>query len=160
MKCLVFSDSHGSSYAMKSALSAHRDAEAVFFLGDGLSDAELISEFDRARTWFYVRGNCDFKTAVFGETVEKTGEVTLLGKKIVYTHGDLYAVKYGSEGLVSLARERGADIVLFGHTHSACEHYENGVWYLNPGAASGYSPSYGILTLTENGVLFSTAYFM
>jgi predicted phosphodiesterase len=47
MKCLVFSDSHGSSYGMLKALALHPDAEVVFFLGDGLSDADSVEYSDR-----------------------------------------------------------------------------------------------------------------
>jgi predicted phosphodiesterase len=46
---------------MREALSRHRDAEAVFFLGDGLSDIESFINADLGkRTWFFVRGNCDY----------------------------------------------------------------------------------------------------
>ena len=41
MKCLVFSDSHRNTRNMREALLRNPDAEVVFFLGDGLSDADL-----------------------------------------------------------------------------------------------------------------------
>ena len=43
MKCLCFSDSHGTSAYMRRALKMHPDAEVVFFLGDGLSDLEELT---------------------------------------------------------------------------------------------------------------------
>ena len=67
----------------------------------------------------------------------------------------MYQVKYGLENIKSLARERKADIVLFGHTHTEYEEYvsdEHPFYLFNPGSASD---GYGVLTLTENTVLFS-----
>ncbi len=159
MKCLIFSDSHGNISHMQSALNLHKDAEVVFFLGDGLGDAEMLSEFDSTKTWFFVRGNCDFRSTVLGREIPKIDNVMLCGKKIVFTHGDLFSVKYGDEGLHALSAETKADIILFGHTHTPGEFYHDGVYYFNPGSISGYSPSYGVLSLDENCILFSVGSF-
>ena len=155
MKCLIFSDSHGSPSFILEALDRHRDAEVVFFLGDGLSDADSIANYDSRRSWVAVRGNCDFCNLFCGKEAAKTEQITLMGKKILATHGDLYQVKYGLENIKSLALTHKADIVLFGHTHSPHEEYVGGehpFYLFNPGQASR---SYGILTLRENTVLFS-----
>ena len=165
MKCLCFSDSHGTSANMRRALKMHRDAEVVFFLGDGLSDfEELIS--DRTRAWLAVRGNCDLISEIGGNFVKKLDSITLGGKKIVYTHGDLYGVKYGTDGVIALAREEGADIVLFGHTHTPLERYisdgEKPIYLFNPGSvgvAYNTDTSYGIIDITDKGVLFSHGKF-
>lgn len=164
MKCLVFSDSHGDAYYINQALRDHPDAELVFFLGDGLSDIEPFVAASRKRCWLSVRGNCDFREYLLGESVPKTDEITVMGKKIVITHGDLYSAKLGMDKLIYLAEERCADIVLFGHTHRAEESYISvggrGVWFFNPGSVStayGNRTSYGILTLDEKSVLFSVA---
>ena len=105
--------------------------------------------------WIAVRGNCDFRCLFCDGEAQKTEEIFLEGRKIIATHGDLYQVKYGLENIKSLAQSRKADIVLFGHTHLAYEEYaggENPFYLFNPGSAS---QSYGILTLSENAVLFS-----
>ena len=88
MKCLCFSDSHGTSAYMRRAIKMHPDAEVIFFLGDGLSDAEELI-YDRTKAWFAVRGNCDYVGTLGGNLVKKLDSVTLSGKKIVFTHGDL-----------------------------------------------------------------------
>ena len=158
MKCLVFSDSHGNNAFMKTALSMNRDAEVVFFLGDGLSDVELLAYEDAKRKWIVVKGNCDFHTCFCGEPVSKTEEIHLEGRKILLTHGDLYNVKYGFDVIKRYAMKREADIVLFGHTHTKHEEYVNGdkpFYLFNPGSISSNDYSFGILTLTENSVLFS-----
>lgn len=142
---------------MTLALSAHPDAEVVFFLGDGLSDAELVSSGDASRAWLTVAGNCDYEPTFRDAFVKKTEAITLEGQRIAYTHGDLYGAKYGIGGLAKLASETNASIVLFGHTHQPLEQYiptEDGGFYLfNPGNIGG--GSYGVMLLREDGVLLS-----
>lgn len=157
MKCLIFSDSHGNTRNMKEAIARNSDAEVVLFLGDGLKDADTLAANDGIRAWLAVAGNCDYVPLFKDGFVKKTDSITLMGKKIVFTHGDLYGAKYGMGGLLSLAGEMGADIVLFGHTHEALEKYyslENrGAYFFNPGSIG--DGSYGLLLLTDKGILLS-----
>ena len=160
MKCLVFSDSHGNSYGMRRALNMHPDAEIIFFLGDGLSDLEGFI-YDKSRAWLAVRGNCDMSSLLGDIMVKKTDSITLMGQRIFFTHGDLYGVKYGIDGVMKLAVDHRADIVLFGHTHLPLEKYistDDGGYYLfNPGSIGGRDGkgSYGVINITEQGVLLS-----
>lgn len=153
MKCLVFSDSHGADYLIKEVLSMHGDAEAVFFLGDGLREIDTLAEGYPEKFWVAVRGNCDFYSFFKGRPAEKLETLSLGGYKIAVTHGDLYGVKYGSAGLIKLARDTDSDIVLFGHTHAPFEsyisEYEKPFYLFNPGSISLSSGSYGIMTLTD-----------
>ena len=161
MKCLIFSDSHGSVFYMQKALAMHRDAEVVFFLGDGIYDFDAVASSDRVpRTWIAVRGNCDFHRYFLGRDTQEIEEITFMGKKIVLTHGDLFGVKGTLSHLELLAKERGADVVLFGHTHIPHESYvsEGGFYLFNPGSISSPSYSYGILTLGDS-ILFSHGSF-
>ena len=157
MKCLVFSDSHGDSRNMREALARNPDAEVVFFLGDGLYDADTVSTGDRTRAWLAVAGNCDLDRSFRGTHAVKTDAINLEGHRIVFTHGDLYGAKYGIGGLLSLARSESASVVLFGHTHDPLEKYlpteESGVYLFNPGSIG--AGSYGIILLTSKGVLLS-----
>ncbi len=163
MKLIVFSDSHGERRYISRALLSHPDADAVFFLGDGLSDMEECS-LGESRPWLFVRGNCDIYGSVRGTPAPLCDEIVLEGKRIVYTHGHAFDVKFSLDGVMSLAEERRADLVLFGHTHRPLEKYANlshgGVYIFNPGSVSGRdgSPAYGVITLTERGVLLSHAY--
>ena len=130
----------------------------IFFLGDGLSDADALAVYFTDKAWICVRGNCDFSGFFRNAPVMKTEEITLMGKRIVLTHGDLYDVKYGLDRLKYLGLEASADIVLFGHTHTPHEEYVQGehpFYVFNPGSLSAPAYSFGILTLTENSVLFS-----
>ena len=159
MKCIVLSDSHGTPDRIGAVLRLHPDAEVIFFLGDGLSDLFDV-RLPVSAALLGVRGNCDFcATLPSGEAAPKTGAITLMGHKIVYTHGDLYGVKYHDEGLLRLAEERGAEIVLFGHTHQKKERYlpteDGGIYLFNPGSLGSWERSYGVLMLDEKNVLFS-----
>ena len=46
MKCLVFSDSHGDTAYIKRAILKNKDAEVLFFLGDGLYDIDEVASRD------------------------------------------------------------------------------------------------------------------
>ena len=160
MKCLCFSDSHGAPLNIRVALNKHPDAEVIFFLGDGLRDLDNFV-LDRSKAWLAVQGNCDYYANLGDTMVKKTDSIFLMGKRIIFTHGDLYGVKYGIDGVKRLAEDHNADIVLFGHTHTPLEKYistENGGYYLfNPGSiGSGYGgASYGLINITDKGILLS-----
>ena len=157
MKILVFSDSHGRDEYMRKAISMHPDTEVMIFLGDGLVDFLSLPIDNKAR--LYVRGNCDWHPEYsFIPTVDS---ITLGGKKIVFLHGHTHGVKSGADSIRNLASDMSADILLFGHTHTLIEHYDSGVYYLNPGTIGGVgdSPTYGIITLRENCILLSHGSF-
>ena len=109
---------------MKKALGYHPDAEVVFFLGDGISDLEDIKG-ESPFAIIAVKGNCDPSLSFTARDYQKVESITLEGKKIVLTHGDLYGAKYGDAGLEALAESRGTDILLFGHTHIPYLRYVN-----------------------------------
>jgi len=157
MKCLVFSDSHNYSFFMRRVIAKHPDADAVFFLGDGLSDLEEAFSMYPDRCYLAVRGNCDRESVAMGRLIPKTDSIELLGKRIVFTHGDIYGVKLGLEGIDALAKAEDADIILFGHTHSPTSAYippeddsRKPYYIFNPGSICMLgNPSFGIITLTE-----------
>ena len=157
MKILVFSDSHGSTLFMRRALNMHRDAEVVFFLGDGIADVDTLAYMFPGVAWIVVSGNNDYVPTFRGIPVEKVASITLGGFKIVATHGHHYYAKHGTGALKRLAKEQGADILLFGHTHTPHEEYvsddEHPYYLFNPGAISGYSPTYGVINLANAPLL-------
>ena len=71
----------------------------------------------------------------------------------------MYGVKWGLEKIILAAGSRGADIVLFGHTHLPHESYEDGLYIFNPGSISSSGYSFGVLMLSEKGVLLSHGSF-
>ena len=159
MKFIIVSDTHGSTEYLRRVLAMHKDGDGVIFLGDGLSDLESVCE-GCGMPLYAVRGNCDIGGYFLCEKVERIGELSLFGKKILYTHGDVCGVKSGDGELISLAHKHGADIVLHGHTHLPRSTYEDGLYIFNPGALSGYKPSFGIMTVDGENVLFSHGTFL
>ena len=153
MKFLVFSDAHGNIRFLSRALQLHRDTEGVFFLGDGLEQIEPIKQ-QFPIPFYCVRGNCDFAIGT-----PTTNVLQCMEHKILYTHGHAYQVKSGSERIKQAARDRGADIILFGHTHHAMTQYDDGLYLMNPGSIGMDSRgvAYGIIELSKQGVMLSNA---
>lgn len=148
MRILVVSDTHGDSYSLRSVILRQPHAEVVIHLGDGADEAAEARDSFRDRMFLMVRGNCDW-----GSTLPTEGFTALAGKNIFYTHGYTYNVKYGMYDVISAARSRKADILLFGHTHEALTEYRDGLYLMNPGSLCGSTGTYGILDLTPAGVV-------
>lgn len=150
-RLVVVSDSHGNPAALRRAIASVPDASAVFFLGDGIRDLlQVRGEFPGLR-FYPVAGNCDFQRSYPTE-----GLVPFEGKLIFYTHGHLYGVALGPEQLQLTGENRGADIVLFGHTHRPLIVPGERDWpaALNPGSCSRprgpEGPTFAVLTLEKD----------
>lgn len=143
MKILVFSDSHGDVESMKDALKKHRSAEVILFCGDGCRDVSAAMSGYNDKAFYSVCGNNDwYCNSPNYLTLE------LAGKKVFMTHGHLFGVKLGTERIVNLGRQNGADIVLFGHTHKQLTTVESGMLILNPGSI-GFTGNYSIIEIDE-----------
>ena len=90
MRILVTSDTHRDEFALRSAVLRQPKADVVIHLGDGEEDVAAVKMSFPGKMFLQVRGNCDW-----GSTLPSVGEITLEGRKIFYTHGHLYNVKYG-----------------------------------------------------------------
>lgn len=162
MNFLVFSDSHGRASGMMEAFARQiKKPDAVFFLGDGLRD---ISYCDFGGTPIYaVVGNCDYFATFGSVSAYSELELTLGGKKIFLSHGHEYDVKNGYGRIVAEGAERGADIVLFGHTHNAFAEYlpegetdygvvlEKPMYLMNPGSIGGFFRTWGCIEIDKSG---------
>lgn len=151
MKILVISDSHRRASRIFDAVEAHPDINHIIFLGDGADDFEEVGFVYPNKNYFAVSGNCDFSS-----TLPTTRIIKLNGKVIYACHGHLHRVKEGYERAVSAAKEAGADILLFGHTHMAISTYYNGIHILNPGSVGAPrdgKSSYGIIEITNDGIV-------
>ncbi|MEG1932860.1 MAG: metallophosphoesterase [Pygmaiobacter sp.] len=147
MKLLIVSDSHGNARALEEVLCREADADFILHLGDGLSDLTEARRTMRCPQDYPVRGNCDYDRSIPSERLCGFG-----GKLIFLTHGNGYEVKMTTSALLATAKQRGADIALFGHTHLAYYAYTDGIYLFNPGALSmpqAGRPSYGVLTLNS-----------
>lgn len=148
MRILVFSDSHGVYHDMRCVVKKHPEIDVIVFCGDGAEDIDEIRREFSQKAVIAVRGNRDFCTQ--NPNVET---ITLEGKKLFITHGHIYNVKYGLYNLACAAREAGADIAVFGHTHQPTEIYDDGLYLFNPGSIMGYDGTYGIIDISPQGVM-------
>ena len=77
------------------------------------------------------------------------------GVLFFYTHGHLFGVKSGYERIAEYAADRGADVVLFGHTHYKT--LRHGTPFspalFNPGSLRD-THSYGVITITDGQCSF------
>ncbi len=160
MKILVFSDSHGNTSRMKSAIDDHLPScKMIIHLGDGVRDIDYVSSFYPEIPVVSLKGN--------GETFSRDVRVfDECGVRFMCMHGHSYGVKLSLDRAVYAAEEKGADILLYGHTHTAKDtvvNLESGksIRVFNPGSVGrGYPCSYGIIEIDRRGnILTSHCFF-
>lgn len=93
-------------------------------------------------------------TVILFEPAER-GDVCLRRKTVFILHGHTRGVKHGAEELLCAAKEKCADIVLYGHTHIPKSEYIDNMYVMCPGSIR--DGSYGIVDITDNGILCYTA---
>ena len=149
MKVLVFSDSHSSLSFMRLGMEKVKP-DAVIHLGDHYDDAEVLMEEWPHITMYRVPGNCD-KYRV-PDYVPEILIHPVYGVNMYMTHGHRHRVKMGIGALIRDARLCRCDIALYGHTHEAdCHREEDGLWVMNPGAAS-YSGTCGLIEIQNKKI--------
>jgi putative phosphoesterase len=126
-------------------MQLNRNADVVVHCGDSRDEIDEIRMEFPDKQYYCVKGNCDF-----GSMIPLTEEFTLEGVRFLACHGHMYNVKYGLMNLLLAAKERQADIALFGHTHRQNLTENWGVTLLNPGSAGrGWYPGYAVLTIRD-----------
>lgn len=150
MKILVMSDSHSSLRFMRDCI-AKLKPDRVVHLGDYFDDGAAIAEENPQLPFDRVPGNCDMFRCPPGEPdilVTTVGGITFY-----MTHGHKHSVKSGTDRLLAAARASGAQVVLFGHTHSAlCRREPDGLLVMNPGASGFGGGSAGILEIEQEKI--------
>ena len=145
MRILVISDSHGDSYAVRQAIAEQPSAKILFFLGDGEYDLRFLDDAPSAGLFVHkVKGNCDYGSALPAYVVDEVN-----GVRIYASHGCQEQVKYGRGLLAERARDSGASIALYGHTHVPDTTYCDGLWLVNPGSIR--EDSYAVIDITDGG---------
>lgn len=126
---LVISDTHGSRKGIDDMRSLIAENDYLIHLGDGALDvrAEFSAYPDKV---YFCAGNCDYLSILPAE-----GELHVEQVKILYCHGHTYGVKSGLTRLVFEAKQRGCQLVLYGHTHVAKIDVIDGITLVNPGSA-------------------------
>ncbi|MBQ8141194.1 MAG: YfcE family phosphodiesterase [Clostridia bacterium] len=168
MTLLILSDSHGRADNILRAYERNRQAAEILFLGDGLNDVQRVG-FD-GKVPICVRGNCD-AGGVFSFSDVPAERILSFGEyNILMLHGHNYGVKSSLERAIARAAEKGADLLLYGHTHIRRDVYlpegtEIGdvrlvkpLRVFNPGSIGsprngGYS--FGLITIRSKDILTS-----
>lgn len=145
MLLFVFSDTHGVTAPMCRVI-AQESPDAVVHLGDHCRDTDCLKKTFPHTPLYGVQGNCDF----FSEK-PLVCQFQLGGFHFFATHGHRYRVKLEPDldALGNAARLAGANVALFGHTHTPVCRQENGLWLFNPGSAGTGRLSYGAIRLYE-----------
>lgn len=153
-KLLVVSDSHGNYGKLQRAIERELPFDVLIHCGDVEGYPELATGENPPYEVRVVKGNCDFGNRFPKEIECKVGLFNIL-----ITHGDRYNVKNEMElsTLKKAAKERLADIVLFGHTHCAeiVKDEENNILLLNPGSIGvsrfgAQNGTYAVLRITDD----------
>ena len=125
MKLLVMSDTHGDAEVIKQVKGYHKDADKMIHCGD----SELPYDHPAMQDLERVKGNCDHDRNYLEEIIFKVGD-----ERVYVTHGHLYDVKQSPMKLVYRAKELGANIVCFGHSHVLGAEYIDDIFFVNPGS--------------------------
>ena len=139
---IAISDTHGNFSSLEKLLPKMQENDYVFHLGD--HERDILSYSKELKNKIYsVKGNCD------GGGEDLTLEIE--GLKILLTHGDRYSVKRSNFNLLLRAKEVGANVVFYGHTH--CELIEeiDGITFINPGCMTRWSESTYCYAVLHNG---------
>lgn len=152
-KYLVVSDTHGHNENLKKVLSYFGEKgnglEMLIHLGDSQGTAEALEALADCKVEA-VRGNCDSA----GLPVAKL--IPIGDKKALITHGHRYGCKSGTDAMKEMAKENGAQIVLFGHTHEPLLDLKGTIKTANPGSLSlprqaDRRPTYLVITVEDGG---------
>lgn len=149
-KILIVSDTHRKNENYFALLKQLEPLDMVIHCGDAEGSEYAISQAADCPVQI-VSGNNDFFSALPRELELEIGRY-----RVWVTHGHTYYVSMGPERIKQEARERGVDIVMFGHTHRPFLDQEKELVALNPGSLSyprqeGHRPSYAIMELDEGG---------
>lgn len=150
MRVLIISDTHGIQKNLNRVLEIERPYGQVIHLGDIEGDEGYL-EAAAGCPVAAVRGNNDYFSDLPQEQM-----LEVAGRRIFLTHGHYYYVAAGVEHLIKEALGRGADMVMFGHTHRPLIRQEGKLYVINPGSLSyprqeGRKPSYIVMDMVESG---------
>jgi len=168
MKYLILSDSHGRRDLVRRAWQMHADADGVVFLGDGVADLSVLEEM--CCPLYAVLGNCDSRLFSFldgGEQISQEQWMHIGEYTVLLMHGHRHGVKQGTDVAAVYAAARGADLLLFGHTHIPMEAYlpaseehrrKKPLYLFNPGSLGAPRDgrySYGLIQICQGQLLCS-----
>lgn len=152
MKILVVSDTHGRHANLRKVIQREKPIDLMLHLGD-VEDCEREIRDMAGCPVEIVMGNNDIFSGLPDQKLLR------IGASLVWiTHGHRYRIYSGTEYIRGEAKRRGADVVMFGHTHVPCLYEEDDLITMNPGSISfprqaGHIPSYIVGETDESGKL-------
>lgn len=147
MKILIVSDTHKMNDNYFRVIKLQKP-DMVIHCGDAEGSEYALTQAADCPVQI-VLGNNDFFSDLPRELMLDIGPY-----KVWVVHGHNYYVSMGNEILKREAADRGADIVMYGHTHRPIVDKDKLVTAVNPGSLSyprqeGHKPSYIIMELGE-----------
>ena len=128
MRIGILGDTHGDRGAIREVVKAAGDVDMWFHTGDYSQDVPYLESLTSAPI-NSVCGNCDpYEDRAPVECIVKLDEAT-----IAMTHGHRLMGDY-VKNLAIWGQFKGAEIVLFGHTHVPVVKWQNGILVINPGS--------------------------
>ena len=146
MKIIVISDSHGNIEAVRRAVAV-TGPDLILHLGDHDKDCEILRTNYPQIPLRAVRGNCDP-----GSKELDVDEFVIEGKRFFMTHGHKYGVKLSRSSIIRAAKERGADIILYGHTHEPFYCVFDNMYIINPGSIGLMRKTYSVIDISGDAV--------
>ncbi len=151
-KILVVSDTHRKDENFYRVVEKESPVNLIIHCGDTEGSETQMQQLAGAPMRI-VRGNNDFFCSLPDEQVFEVWPHTFF-----VTHGHRYLVNMGSDEVQREAFSRGADVVIYGHTHRPIAAEIDGMYVFNPGSLSyprqeGRKPSYIVITIDDEGEL-------
>lgn len=157
-KYLVVSDTHGRDQNFYDVLDIEEPLDGIIHCGDFEGSEGRFAMASNCPVYF-VAGNNDFFSDLNREI-----EFDLKGHHFFVTHGHNYMVSMDLENIRSEGISRGADVIIFGHTHKPVAKELDGVYLFNPGSLSyprqeGRKPSYLLINIdSDNTIKYEIKY--
>jgi putative phosphoesterase len=159
MKILIVSDTHRKNDVFLTLIKKLKPLDLMIHCGDAEGSEYLFSRAAECRTQF-VSGNNDFFSSLPQEVFLTLGQY-----KVWVTHGHNYGVNLGNEKVKREGKARGAQVVIYGHTHKPCiDTSDPCVIAVNPGSLAyprqeNHRPSYILMEIDRQGAMhFTIAY--
>ncbi len=151
-KYLVVSDTHGRDQNFYDVLDIEEPLDGIIHCGDFEGSEGRFAMASNCPVYF-VAGNNDFFSDLNREI-----EFDLEGHHFFVTHGHNYMVSMDLENIRSEGISRGADVIIFGHTHKPVAKELDGVYLFNPGSLSyprqeGRKPSYLLISIDFDNMI-------
>ena len=150
VKILIVSDTHGDLKGFYDVVNKET-FDYLIHCGDIIDDVEIIKK--RCDKCYIVAGNNDYFSDLEDEIL-----VDIDGVKFFITHGHFYNVYFTRKSLLEKAKEKSANIVLYGHTHIPFLEKKDDIILLNPGSLtyprqSPRKKSYAMLVIEDSNIL-------